>query len=320
MFTAWKLLVRIQHGPPNKPGGALKWTSSSRALGTLLAAACFACATREPQAPQTLSDETLQALRRGDERRSLAIPRTVVPLIGDPRVPTVACRINSTDGCQLLVDLGANVTLLRADIAERVDARVLVDRERGDIILLESISIGGATWEGVVAAVASELDVDGVLGFNVFDELTLTLDYPRREMILEQAPLPPVDGKDVLELVIRDRLPFLPVRCGESVLELNLDTGAAEWMTVPPAWRSRFEWLEAPTPGPLTWNNQTGSQQVERGRLAAPLEIGAHRFEHVEVWLNPDAEDGWLGSRLLQDVALVVDGANRRVAFLDSAK
>jgi hypothetical protein len=94
---------------------------------------------------------------------------------------------------------------------------------------------------------------------------------------------------------------------------VNLDTGAGEVMTIPPAWQSRFRWAAAPVPGRTTSNNQTGRVQVLEGSLLDTVRLGELTIATPLVYLNPDAENAWLGAAAMTGAVWTFDPGNRRL-------
>ncbi|HVS04057.1 MAG TPA: aspartyl protease family protein [Thermoanaerobaculia bacterium] len=276
-----------------------------RRVGALLCATTLLATA--PAAAQSLSDEQLAAVRRGAASSRLPGGATTVPLVGPPTLPLVEARVNGAGPFRLLLDLGSNVTILRRDVVDAAGVEVVLDRERSDIVRADTLSVGACEFRDVWMGAYDELDVDGVIGYNLLSARPFTLDYPGARLILGAAELPDPAG----ELVVEDRLPFVAARLGGREVLLNLDTGAAEEMTVPPQWE---EWLPVegePVPGPMTHNNQTGATRVRVARLGEELRVAGVGLGRPLVYLNPDAEDAWLGSGLLKDYVLAVDPEQR---------
>lgn len=85
--------------------------------------------------------------------------------------------------------------------------------ERIDIVSAGALAIGDATFSGVklsvrdlpVAPGRSEPELDGVLGFGLFKDYLLTLDYPARRVRIGE--LPPADGREILGFEDRHAFP-----------------------------------------------------------------------------------------------------------------
>lgn len=115
-------------------------------------------------------------------------------------------------------------------------------------------------------------------------------------------------------------MPYVTVLLGQDSLLVNLDTGAAEWMTVPASWQSRLRWETTPLPGRTTVNNQTGSTQVLEGRLADTLRFGELAIVRPLVYVNPEAEDAWLGAAAMTSAVWTFAPQQRRVEVLPALR
>jgi len=283
---------------------------SVKTLLVVLVGSCQAAEPQEQAAPAPtppLSQELVDALRKGPASSQLGEDGAAVPLVGDPLVPQVEVVVNGRGPYRMLVDLGSNVTLLRRDVVEAAEVQVLVERSSTDIARIDALRIGAALFTDVHVASYDVLDVQGVLGFNLLDDFPFTLDYPAKRLSFSHAGIEAPLGHGVLRYELIGRMPFLRVVIAGESLPFNLDTGASEWMTIPMAWKERFTWKNPPAGGPMTRNNQTGDTRVLTGVLAEPVLLGEHRFEGHPVYLNEDAEEAWFGSSYLKQFALTFD-------------
>ena len=262
---------------------------------------------------QTLPDSLVAEIRAGARTFSLDQDSSVVPLLGTPTLPLVEVYLNGRGPFRFLIDLGANVVIVRRDVVGRAGGEVVVDRDRSDIIRFADLRLGAARFEGVTVGAYDTLDVEGVLGYNVLRYAGFTLDYPHRQFVLHRRRLPPPDGIAVLSYEVIDRLPFVRVRLGARSLLVILDTGASEWMTIPPMLQDSLSWATAPRPGPEVWNNQTGSTRVLVGQPVGTLAFGALRVPSPCIYVNPDAETAWLGSSVMRWAAWTFDPTSQRV-------
>lgn len=258
-----------------------------------------------PLSAQTLAPALVEAIHEGPARAELRSEQVAVPMVGRPTLPLLEATINGTGPWRLLVDLGSNVVLLRRSVADSAGVTIVVERDRSDIIRIDSLVIGGdAVFYEVTGGAYDSLDVDGVLGFNLLDAFPFMMDYPAMRFTFERTAEPDPDDPDLVPYRLLDRMPSVRVGVGSDSLLLNLDTGAHEEMTVPEHWETRLPFQSPPAPGPAVWNNQTGETRVRTGRLSTPLTLGRHVLPDVLVYVSPDAEGGWLGSALLQRFSL----------------
>jgi predicted aspartyl protease len=263
---------------------------------------------------QTLTEDQLAAVRRGADALWLPPEGAAVSLLGPRDLPLVEVYVNGRGPYRLLVDLGSNVVLLRRDVVDATGVEVVVERPGTDIVRMDRLEIGSAAYENVYAGSYDELDVSGVIGYNLLSLSSFTLDFPGRRLAMHRDSLPPSDGDRVLEYVVEDRLPYLPVLLdGTTSLLLNFDTGATNWIVIPPSMATSLTWVTEPRPGPVLYNNQTGAARVEIARLDGELKFGRYSIDRPVVFLEPDVEDAWLGSGILADYALDFDPARARV-------
>lgn len=235
-------------------------------------------------------------------------------------MPLVHVRLNGRGPYRLLVDTGANVTLLQGRVARELRLPVLRPGEKSQLVEVDRLEIGSARFTDVVAGARDwPEDIDGVLGFNLFADCLLTFDYPARKLIFTRGSLPPPNGSDRIALELCERRhPFLDVAVGETRVRFLLDTGAAQWLTVPKTVARSLRLDGVPRPGPtLTSNGESYPSEV--ARLADDVRIGAYTLTRPEVLLTPD-EFPLIGSGLLKLFRLTVDQASRIVELSRSSK
>ena len=263
---------------------------------------------------QGLPESVLQDIYRGAAELVLAGGETTVALVGRPTLPLVEVALNGKATARFLVDLGANVVIVRRDVFARAAGEVVVDRSTKDIGRFASLVIGGAEYRRVTVGIYEELDVDGVIGYNLLTHSSFTLDYPGQKLSLHRRGLPAPDAANgVLDYTAPDRLPLVQARLGDRELTVNLDTGAMEWMTVPPDVARGLRWSSPPAPGRRVFNEQTGATRVQEGRAAGKLILGPLEIETPLVYVNPDAEQPWLGSAAMQGAIWTFDPVASRL-------
>ena len=265
---------------------------------------------------QSLPDTLRAQLHAGSTRLHLGKDAVSVPLVGSPTLPLVQVLVNGRGPFRFLIDLGSNVVILRRSVVDAAKGKVLLDRAKSDIVRLDSLELGAARFDDVTAGAYDTLDVDGVIGYNLLQATSFTIDYPRQRLILQRLSLPEPDNATVFAYEVVDRMPSITVRIGGESLLLDLDTGAQEYMTVPPSVQGRLPWKGGLEPGPELTNNQTGTTRVLRGHLKVAPQLGSVPLPVAEVYVNPDAEDSWIGSAAMQGAAWTFDPANRRLEVL----
>lgn len=271
-----------------------------------------------PGLGQQLTPSQLESVRRGAANLHVPDAGTEVPLLGPPDLPLVEVELNGKGPYRFLVDLGSNVMVVRRSVADDAGARVVLDRDRSDIVVAEEMTIGGARFGDVWLAAYDDLDVDGVIGYNILRGTGVVLDYARRCFRLGPLELPEPDDDTVLAYEVRSRMPYVPARVGDRDLLLSLDTGATNHIVFPAFMADSLPLEAPPVPGPVLYNEQTGAVRNLVGRLTQDLVVGGHVIERPVVLFDPSVEDAWLGSAILVDARLELD-TERQVLRLTAA-
>jgi predicted aspartyl protease len=238
----------------------------------------------------------------------------------------VSVMINGQGPFHMLVDTGCTCTMISPEVAAAVEAHGS-DVEEADIqtinsfgdaltlprVLLDSITLGGVQFEGVVAGVVplemeSKIDsreLDGLLGYTLFSDLFFALDYPNQELVLSNAwpaNLAPVRA----ELAIREHseVPYISVKVQGKDFEVMIDTGATDRLHLTPASAASLSWKTAPRPGLLI----AAAGEIDReqvGRLSGALELG--QLRQLEPVVDISEGTPSIGVGLLHSFCLVFD-------------
>jgi hypothetical protein len=182
------------------------------------------------------------------------------------------------------------------------------------------LSVGALTFSDLEAdelpapGGGSEAPLAGVLGMDLFDAMTLTLDFKGRQVITGTAPLPPADGASVVEYP-PGPLIQLPLAIGDVALPAHLDTGQTRVPLMAP--QEAIARLATRGAARRIGVAHTVSQSMDLYSIAldAPVRIGAVRFPITEVAYPTVVPIANLGSRALQDMTVTIDRVNRRVRF-----
>jgi predicted aspartyl protease len=238
----------------------------------------------------------------------------------------VSVMINGQGPFRMLVDTGCTCTMISPEVAAAVEARG-IDVEDGNIqavngfgdavsmprVLLDSISLGGVQFEGVIAGVVplevqSRIDsreLDGLLGYTLFSDLFFALDCPNQKLVMSNA-WPPNLAPVRTELAVRERtdVPFISVTVQGKDFEVMIDTGASDRLHLPPAAVASLSWKTAPRPGLLiAVAGEIGREQV--GRLSGELDLG--QLRQLEPVVDISEGTPSLGVGLLHSFCLVFD-------------
>lgn len=194
-------------------------------------------------------------------------------------------------------------------------------REDVTVAHIKSLKIGEAKFEEFDAIVdeiksltsmSDRLQV--VLGRPMFEELLLTIDYPKRKMKLERGALPEPNGRDVLPLKRDEHGNLLvQVRLLNEDAWMILDTGH----TGDGILLSRFRlialpWLSQPVEGGEV-GTVLGKVRSRVGRMNGDAAIGQYRFEKPIVAISYDDDAEYIGADILRHFVVTIDQKNNRV-------
>jgi len=156
----------------------------------------------------------------------------VAPMQFRGPMPVVEVKLNGQGPFVFAIDTGGG---LQADIDTSVAVRLKL-QPTGQVLMgdpsghndrtlettrLDTIAFGGAEFRNVTALIrphritADYPAVDGILGFALFADYLLTLDYPAMQVRLARGDLPAANGADILAFEIENRVPVIEVAIGK---------------------------------------------------------------------------------------------------------
>lgn len=251
-------------------------------------------------------------------------------LIGDPVVlPTQMCRgyffvpvtLELREGetadertLWFLYDTGASASYVDPDSVERVSGQRL---DSGVRARFGVSTIGDLRLTGLRArvrdldhlSIALGREIDGILEYDAFSDVLLTLDYARSEMRVVSGELPRPDGETVFSSNGPDSRPWLRVRFPNGHRRLLIDSGAA---LSPIILRNigRYDTVRPP--------RATGAavrfSEIERrssARLSGSLWIGGNELQQPVIQSTPETEI--LGGQAMRHFSWTFDQRNERV-------
>lgn len=263
--------------------------------------------------------------------RATTLPRegVGVPMLRSGHLPAVHVMLNGQGPYLFAIDTGgAGTARLDAALAERLGLARIGEVQGGDpsgrnartmpVVAFDSLAIGAARFEGLQAAVRdmSELPggekVDGILGFGLFADCLLTLDYPGNTVRLARGELPPADGREVLAFT-RDRgVPTVKVTVAGRAMDAHVDSGFMGGISLPDAEAERIPLAEPPK---VVGRARTlgNTFEVKAAPLDGTVAIGSIVLERPMVEFQPVFPMANVGARILRDLAVTFDQRNNRM-------
>ncbi len=248
----------------------------------------------------------------------------------------ITTRINDRGPFTLLLDTGAAATVLSqqaggrlTDFSRPSDGYAIGSQGRRQpidrVIRIESLTAGDVTFMGFEAIVLdlSSIQavlgtrVDGILGFDAFREVLLTIDYPGAAVRVAGGSLPPADDQFILPLIRSDR-PEVRARIGSGpsarTKRLLLDTGKAGGFTFADFDDQNF----SSPPSTVAMGVAIGGPfELKAARLADDLSLGGITFPKPVVERSESSD--LVGADALKSLVITFDARSKRVRFTPSA-
>jgi clan AA aspartic protease (TIGR02281 family) len=235
--------------------------------------------------------------------------------------------------CSFLVDTGASDCVITPETAHRMGLYVsrqkaMVKTAAGDRVpipmtLLPSLRIGKAEFNNVPAFVydfgkirGNITEMEGVVGFSIFRDATLTMDYPRGEMKI--SPGPTLDRGDPACIPMQSHtgVPRIPVHGGPRTVFVDVDSGSTGGLEINP--RQLGVKTDAP-PRPGGLSTSIGkTYRTGMARVVGGLHIGA--VELADPIVEVTTGDFRVGGEVLQNTVISMDQPSQlaRVALAKS--
>ena len=266
-----------------------------------------------------------------DETAKPAVFSVPLELVHDK--PYVSIRVNGRGPYRFLIDTGTGgEALITPELADRLALPVvgrarLIDpsgqgEQRSEILGIRSLEIGGIAFHNIKAIrhrlFGEEENCQGILGFTLFKEYLLTLDFPGHRLLLSSGRLDFDAGGSVLPFRMPDGVPIVSLRIGGQRLEAQIDSGGTG-LSLPETVAAKLKFLETP----LAFGNGESLAtrfQLKASRLRPDVRIGCYVFRQAFVEINPAFPLVNFGSTPLQHFVVTFDQQKLLVRFESSRR
>lgn len=239
---------------------------------------------------------------------------------------------------RFLIDTGSTVSYVSPDLAKRFAVKpkkgdpqkVQVRSAAGGEIELEAItlrrlSLGEAHFDRVQALIYDfaelsghlGLQIDGIIGFPVFRNTLLTMDYPNARLVIAPYPAvfapPPKQTPLVSTIAFNNQqgTPLIPIQMGNESFIVLIDSGSDGGLNLnPTGLHPRF--ANGPRTGTIVSSLQGDRQQLT-GRLDQSVLLGTHTIQQPIVDLTDQLSS--IGGELLVHFAVTFDQRRNQVTF-----
>lgn len=183
--------------------------------------------------------------------------------------------------------------------------------------LIDTLSIAGVSFKAIKAvehpALNAEGSCDGVLGFTLFKNHLLTLDYPHSRITLSDGRLQPDGDRTVHAFRMPDGVPVADLTIGNVLVAALIDSGGAG-LSLPERLSTQLRFSTEPV---IFAHGESLSSRfsIKAGRLAADIRLGDITFDQPWIEINPAFPMANFGSAPMQHFAITFDQQNLLVRF-----
>jgi predicted aspartyl protease len=195
--------------------------------------------------------------------------------------------------------------------------------KKAPIVRIDTLEFAGVQFNGIRAVshpfFAEAGTCEGLLGFTLFRDYLLTLDFPNRLVTLNAGTLAPDGGKSVLPFRMPDGVPIAILKVdGLQPVEAQLDSGGGG-LVLPEKLAARLKYEIDPV---VFANGRSVSARFEMkaAKLASDVKLGRYTFTHPVVEIHPAFPLVNFGSPPMQIFAITFDQKNLLVRFTANQK
>jgi len=239
-------------------------------------------------------------------------------------MPLVQVQVNGRGPYTFGIDTGTGTEALVAPaLAEELGLPTIGTVEAGDPsgknprqlpqVRLAKLSVAGVDFAGITAAVyapsQAEGRCDGILGFPLFREYLLTLDYPGARLAIDKGAIAPAKDGTTVQFRAPDGVPVVDLTVGSETVPAVIDSRGSG-LALPGSMASRLRISGEPV---VIGRGRTISGEFEiRGvELAEDVLLGGYRFQRSFVALHPHFPVGNVGGIVLRSFVLTFDQRNK---------
>jgi predicted aspartyl protease len=253
--------------------------------------------------------------------------------------PYVSVMVNGRGPFRFLIDTGTGAEALvspglAAELALPVVGHArLMDpsgkgEQRSDILQVHSLKVAGVEFAEIKAIrhrLYGEDNCEGVLGFTLFKDYLLTLDFPGRRLMMARGAIGEEEGGLVMPFRMPDGVPIVPLRIDGQHVEAQIDSGGTG-LSLPESVAMRLKFLSTPVEFGSGESLATRFQ-IKAARLRPDVRLGHYTFRQAFVEINPAFPLVNLGSTPLQHFIVTFDQermllrlySNERTLHLDAS-
>lgn len=246
--------------------------------------------------------------------------------------PGIKVYINGKGPFNFLIDTGADgfgrIDSATAESLGVKPFKVILDGDKSgkttsvNQIQVDSLRLGNISFKKLIlnsrnynpSKKVTGYHMDGILGFNLFKEYLLTLDYPGKRVTIKKGALQKPDGQTVIPFQTPDNTPEIMFSIGPLLISADIDTGDSEGISLP-------EWLAKLLPSDTipkiigTGKSLTSTYTYYESKISVPVKLAKYIFYSPVIVYTSVFNNCNLGSSWLNNFSITFDQRNKLVKF-----
>lgn len=244
-------------------------------------------------------------------------------------MPAVEVMVNGKGPFLFAIDTGAQ-GMARADssLVERLGLKTNGQVQASDgsgqntrtlaTVEFDSLIVGGIKFDKMTVITRNYNTspnlpkIDGILGFDLFADYLLTLDYPAKKVRLTRGMLPAANAENILNYDASRATPTIEMQIGKQKVKAHIDSGnLVGGFILPTAVVEKSALASAPV---VVGKANTVSNEIEikQVRLKDTIKLGSFEFAEPTVSF-PALSVANIGSKILSEFAITFDQKNKRL-------
>lgn len=257
----------------------------------------------------------------------------VAPMNMTLGIPILQVRIDGEGPFTFVLDTGTNCdAIISPRIVKRlglspIGRRSITDlgghgTRQLDAVQLNTLSLAGNEFHAVRAVVADLPDgdsvLDGILGFRLFRDVLLTLDYPHSQLTFEEGELTTTSGEHVVPMRMPSGIPLVEIDIANTRMTAGIDSGGIG-LSVPASMADKLSFNSGINTVAIG-RTQVSSFVLRGAVLDGRVELAGFRFEQPWLELNPLFAIANIGSGALHDFIVTFDQRHGLVRFASDSR
>jgi hypothetical protein len=198
------------------------------------------------------------------------------------------------------------------------------NQQKVDVVRIESLKFVGVQFKDVRATRLVEMgpgpgrNVDGILGFLLFRDYLLSIDFPGERVSLLKGSLPAADGEQILPFRMPNNVPVIEMTIGGKTADAHVDTGGMG-LSLPDKIAGGLAFVSEPV---VIGHGRTISHEfdLKGAQLISEIRLGEYTFPKPFVEINPLFPVVNFGAIPLRNFVVTFDQKNKLVRFVADGK